>query len=60
MCRVLDAKVARIKKAIAQTLQNDNIRALRDKITALEATLRHHMEKSAKYDHRYGKMDAWQ
>jgi hypothetical protein len=59
MSRILDAKVARIEKAIAQTSQNNSIRALHDKITTLEASLRHHKEKSTKYEEHYGKMDAW-
>jgi hypothetical protein len=58
MSHVLDEKVTRIKKAIAQTSQHDSICTLHDKVTALELSLRYHKEKCAKYEERCGRMDA--
>jgi RecA-family ATPase len=45
---------------ITQTLQNDNIYALHNRITILEVILRYYIEKSAKYEEYYSKMDTWQ
>jgi hypothetical protein len=56
---ILDEKVTRIEKAIAQTSQHDSIHALYDKVTTLEASRRHHKGKCAKYQERYGRIDSW-
>jgi hypothetical protein len=58
MARLLDERVTRSQKTMAQTAHNDSVRALRDKVAALEATLNHYKEKSAQYEERYGSLAA--
>jgi hypothetical protein len=43
---------------MAQTSQNDSVRALRDKVATLEATLNHYKEKNAQYEECYGSLAA--
>jgi uncharacterized coiled-coil protein SlyX len=54
MAQLLDERVTRSENTMAQTLHNDSLRALCDKVAALEATLNHYKDKSTQYEERYG------
>jgi hypothetical protein len=58
MAQLLDKQVTRSEKTMAQIAYNDSVRALRDKVAALEATLNHYKEKSAQYEECYGSLAA--
>jgi hypothetical protein len=58
IARLLDERVTRSEKTMAQISHNDSVHTLRDKVAALEATLNHYKEKSTQYEERYGSLAA--
>jgi hypothetical protein len=48
--QAINEKIGQIEKAITQSLHNDSIYNLQDKIIRMEEMLKHHIEKRSRFD----------